>query len=187
MDNSLGEAHTSLAFCLGHFEWHWDAAEKEYLQAIALNPGYATAHQWYALQLSLLGRSDEAIAEMRKAESLDPLSLIISADMADVLFAARRYDESIQQSRKAIDMDPNFAIAHFELGQALAQKKVYNTAIAELQKASELSPVATQPASPFSPMRSPHPAGVMKHSSYCDPESQASCERMAVAMGVSRS
>jgi len=139
LDNSLGEAHASLAFCLGHFEWHWDAAEKEYLQAIALNPGYATAHQWYALQLSLLGRFDEAIAEMRKAESLDPLSLVISADVADVLFAARRFDESAQQSRKAIDMDPNFAIAHFELGQALAQKKMYNAGIAELQKANQLS------------------------------------------------
>ena len=139
LDNSLGEAHTSLAFCLGLFEWNWDAAEKEYLRAIALNPGYATAHQWYALQLSLLGRFDEAIAEMRKAESLDPLSLIISANMADVLFAAHRYDEAIQQSRKAIDMDPNFAISHYELGQALAQKKMYNAAIAELQKANELS------------------------------------------------
>ena len=139
LDNSLGEAHNSLAFCLGLFEWNWDAAEKEYLRAIVLNPGYATAHQWYALQLSLLGRFDEAIAEMRKAESMDPLSLIISANMADVLFAAHRYDEAIQQSRKAIDMDPNFAISHYELGQALAQKKMYNAAIAELQKANELS------------------------------------------------
>jgi TolB-like protein/Tfp pilus assembly protein PilF len=139
LDNSLGEAHTSLAFCLGLFEWQWDAAEKEYLRAIALNPGYATAHQWYAMQLSLLGRSDEAVAEMRKAESLDPLSLVISTGVADVLFAARRYDEAIQRSRKAIDMEPNFAIAHFELGQALAQKKMYNEAIAELQKADELS------------------------------------------------
>ena len=139
LDNSLGEAHTSLAFCLGLFEWHWDTAEKEYLRAIALNPGYATAHQWYAIQLSLLGRFDEAITEMRKAESLDPLSLVISAGVADVLFTARRYDESIQQSRKTIDMDRNFAIAHFELGQALAQKKIYNEAIVELQKANELS------------------------------------------------
>ena len=139
LDDSLGEAHTSLAFCLGLFEWNWDAAEKEYLRAIALNPGYATARQWHALQLSALGRFDEAISEMRKAESLDPLSLIISADVADVLFAAHRYDEAIEQSRKAIEMDPNFAIAHYELGQALAQKKMYSPAIAELQKAKELS------------------------------------------------
>ena len=139
LDNSLGEAHASLAFCLGHYEWHWDAAEKEYHKALVLNPGYATAHQWYAMQLSLFGRFDEAIDEMKKAESLDPLSLIISAGLADVLFAARRYDESIQQSRKALGFDPNFAIAHFELGQALAQKGTYKEAIAELQKANELS------------------------------------------------
>jgi len=139
LDNSLGEAHTSLAFCLGYFEWQWNAAEQEYRKAVALNPGYATAHQWYATQLSLLGRFDESIAEMRKAESLDPLSLIISTGLANVLFAARRYDESIQQSRKAIDIDPNFAIAHFELGQGLAQKGRYNEAIAELRKANNLS------------------------------------------------
>jgi TolB-like protein/Tfp pilus assembly protein PilF len=139
LDNSLGEAHTSLAFCLGLFEWNWDAAEKEYLRAIVLNPGYATAHQWYAMHLSGLDRFDEAITELRKAASLDPLSLIINADLADVLFAAHRYDESIQQSRKTIDMDPSFAIAHYELGQALAQKRMYNAAITELQKANELS------------------------------------------------
>ena len=139
LDNSLGEAHTSLALSLETFEWQWDAAEHEYRKALALNPGYATAHQWYAIQLSLLGRFDESIAEMRKAESLDPLSLIISAGLADVLFAARRYDEAIQQSRKTIDIDPNFAIAHFELGQGLAQKGRYNEAIAELRKANDLS------------------------------------------------
>jgi TolB-like protein/Flp pilus assembly protein TadD len=139
LDNSLGEAHASLAFCLGFFEWQWDAAEKEYLRAIALNPSYATAHQWYGLQLSLLRRFDEAIAEMRKAESLDPLSLIIGADLADVLFAAHRYNEATKQSRKVIEMDPNFAVAHYELGQALAQMKQYNPAIAELEKANQLS------------------------------------------------
>ena len=139
LDNSLGEAHTSLAFCLSLFEWNWEAAEKEFQEAIALNPSYATAHQWYALQLSTMGRHQEAITEMSKAQSLDPLSLIISADMADVLFAARKYEESMIQSHKAIDMDPNFAISHFELGQVLVQEKMYNEAIEELQKANKLS------------------------------------------------
>jgi TolB-like protein/DNA-binding winged helix-turn-helix (wHTH) protein/Tfp pilus assembly protein PilF len=139
LDSSLGEAHASLAFCLGLFEWNWDAAEKEYRRAIALNPGYATAHQWYALQLSVLGRSDQSIEEIRRAEKLDPLSLIISADVADVLFAARRYDESMEQSHKTIDMDPTFAIGHYELGQTLVQKKMYAEAIAELRKAKDLS------------------------------------------------
>jgi TolB-like protein/DNA-binding winged helix-turn-helix (wHTH) protein/Flp pilus assembly protein TadD len=139
LDDSLGEAHTSLAFCLGAYEWNWDDAEKEFLRAIAINPGYATAHQWYAMQLRAVGRLDEALTEIKKAESLDPLSLIISADVADVLFAGRRYDEAVQQSQKTIDLDPDFAIAHFEMGQALAQKRTLSTAIEELQKANRLS------------------------------------------------
>jgi len=142
LDNSLSDAHTSLA-SLGMFDWDWRSAGEEFRRAIELNPGYATAHQWYAWHLNLLGRKSEAIAEMRKAESLDPLSLIISADMADVLFVVGLYDESIRQSRKTLEMDPNFAIAHFELGQAYAQKRMYSEAIAELQRAIALSGSST--------------------------------------------
>lgn len=91
------------------------------------------------MQLRALGRFDEAITEIKKAESLDPLSLIIGADVADVLFAARRYDEAIAQSRKTIDLEPEFPIAHFELGQALAQEKTYEEATEELQKANRIS------------------------------------------------
>src|ERR1700741_2854293 len=139
LDSALGEAHNSLAFVLDGFDWDFDAAGKEFKRAIELNPGYATAHHWYAWHLNLLGRKSEAITEMRKAEGLDPLSLIVSADMADVLFVARLYDESILQSRKTLDMEPNFAVAHFELGQAYVQKRMYREAIAELQRANELS------------------------------------------------
>jgi len=142
LDNTLSDAHTSLA-SLGMFDWDWRSAGEEFRRAIELNPGYATAHQWYAWHLNLLGRKSEAIAEMRKAESLDPLSLIISADMADVLFVVGLYDESIRQSRKTLEMDPNFAIAHFELGQAYAQKRMYSEAIAELQRAIALSGSST--------------------------------------------
>jgi tetratricopeptide (TPR) repeat protein len=91
------------------------------------------------LALSVLGRHDEAIAELRKAENLDPLSLIISADVAEELLIAHQYDESIQQSRKAVVMDSNFAVAHYELGQAYVQKHMHNEGIAELQKAIVLS------------------------------------------------
>jgi tetratricopeptide (TPR) repeat protein len=121
------------------FDWDWQSAGKEFRLAIELNPGYATAHQWYAWHLNLLGRQSEAIAEMRKAKSLDPLSLIISADMADVLFVARLYDESVQQARKTLEMDPNFAAARFELGQAYLEKHMYDEAVVELQKAVQLS------------------------------------------------
>jgi TolB-like protein/DNA-binding winged helix-turn-helix (wHTH) protein/Flp pilus assembly protein TadD len=139
LDNTLSEAHTSLAFSMDVFEWDWDSADREYRRAIELNPGYATAHHWYADHLSELGRSHEAIAEMRKAEHLDPLSLIISADMAGILLVAHLNDEAIEQSRKTVELDPNFAIAHLELGQAFVQKHSYNEAIAEFQKAIELS------------------------------------------------
>ena len=139
LDSKLGEAHNSLAFVLDGFDWDLDSGGKEFRRAIELNPGYATAHHWYAWHLSLLGRYDEAIAEMRKAESLDPLSLIINADLAELLVLAHRYDESIRQSRKTIEMDPNFALAHNQLAQAYLQEHRYEEAVAELQKAVQLS------------------------------------------------
>jgi tetratricopeptide (TPR) repeat protein len=139
LDSALGEAHNSLAFCLDAFDWDLDSAGKEFRRAIELNPGYATAHHWYAWHLSVLRRYDEAIAEMRKAENLDPLSLIINADLAELLVIAHFSDESIRQSRKTIDMDPNFALAHNQLAQAYLPKHMNDEAVAELQKAVQLS------------------------------------------------
>ncbi len=139
LDSTLGEAHISLAFCLDGYDWDWESAGREFRRGIELNPGYATGHHWYAWHLTALGRNGEAVAEIKKAESLDPLSLIISADLAEELLIAHRYDEAITQSRKTMDLDPRFAVAHYELGQAFVQKHMYNEAIAELQKAIELS------------------------------------------------
>jgi len=139
LDSALGEAHNSLAFCLDGFDWDFSSAGQEFRRAIELHPGYATAHHWYAWHLSLLGRYDEAIAEMRKAENLDPLSLIINADLAELLVLAHSYDEAIKQSRKTIEMDPNFALAHNQLAQAYLQKHMNHEAVAELEKAAQLS------------------------------------------------
>jgi TolB-like protein/DNA-binding winged helix-turn-helix (wHTH) protein/Tfp pilus assembly protein PilF len=139
LDNTLGEAHNSLAFCLDGYDWDFASAEKEFQRAVELNPGYATAHHWYAWHLSLVGRNSEAIAEMKKAQNLDPLSLIINADLAELLVIAHENDASIEQSRKTIEMDPNFAFAHNQLGQAYIQEQKYDDAIAELQKAVTLS------------------------------------------------
>ena len=139
LDGTLGEAHNSLAFVLDGFDWDLDAGGKEFQRALELSPGYATAHHWYAWHLSLLGRFDEAISEMRKAENLDPLSLIINADLAELLGLAHSYDDSIRQSLKTIEMDPNFALAHNQLAQAYLQKHMYAEAVAELQKAVRLS------------------------------------------------
>jgi TolB-like protein/DNA-binding winged helix-turn-helix (wHTH) protein/Flp pilus assembly protein TadD len=139
LDSSLGEAHNSLAFVLDGFDWDLEAAGREFRRAIELSPGYATAHHWYAWHLSLLGQYDEAIAEMRKAQSLDPLSLIINSDLAEILVIAHSYDESVQQSLKTIEMDPNFALAHNQLAEAYIQKHMYEKAIIELRKAVQLS------------------------------------------------
>jgi tetratricopeptide (TPR) repeat protein len=139
LDDSLSEAHTSLAFCLDGFDWDLQAGDREFRRAIELNPGYATAHHWYAWHLILLGRNSEAIAEMKKAVSLDPLSLIINADLAELLVIAHLPDQSIQQSRKTIEMDPDFALAHNQLGQAYLEKHMSEEAIAELQRATQLS------------------------------------------------
>jgi TolB-like protein/DNA-binding winged helix-turn-helix (wHTH) protein/Flp pilus assembly protein TadD len=139
LDSTLGEAHSSLAVCLDGFDWDFDTAEKEFQRAIELSPGYATAHHWYAWHLSHTGRNKEAIAEMRKAEDLDPLSLIINTDLAELLVLTHYYDESIRQSHKTIEMDPNFALAHNQLGQAYFQKQMYEPAIAELEKSVQLS------------------------------------------------
>jgi TolB-like protein/DNA-binding winged helix-turn-helix (wHTH) protein/Flp pilus assembly protein TadD len=139
LNNTLGEAHNSLAFCMDAFDWDFASAEKEFRRAIELNPSYATAHHWYAWHLSLLGRNSEAISEMKKAKDLDPLSLIISADLAELLLIAHSYDESIQQSRRTIEMDANFALAHNQLAQAYIQKRMFDEAVAELQMAIELS------------------------------------------------
>ena len=139
LDSALGEAHTSLAFCLDGFDWNFDAAGNEFRRAIELNPGYATAHHWYAWHLALLRRYDEAIVEMKKAMNVDPLSIIINADLAELLLLAHATDESIQQSRKTIEMDPAFGLAHNHLGQAYLQKHMNTQAVAELQEAVKLS------------------------------------------------
>lgn len=143
LDSTLGEAHISLAFCLDGFDWDFESAGREFTRGIELSPGYATGHEWYGWHLAVLGRNREAVAEVEKAESLDPLSLIIGADLAEELLVARRYDEAIKQSRKALYLDPFFANGHYVLGQTLAQKHLYDEAIKELQIAVQLSPENT--------------------------------------------
>ena len=139
LDDTLSEAHTSLAFTLDGFDWDFEPAGQEFQRAIKLNPGYATAHHWYAWHLALFGRYDEAIEEMRKAQNLDPLSLIINADLAELLVIAHRSDESVQQSLKTIAMDPDFAMAHNQLAQAYLASHMPDKAIPELKKAIDLS------------------------------------------------
>lgn len=138
LDDSLAEAHTSLAAAY-EYEWNWAEAEKQYEKAIELNPNYETAHHWYSAYLISRKRFDEAIREARRAVELDPLSLIINTALGRALHSARRHDEAIEQLRKTIDMDRNFAEARFHLALAYEGKRAYEDAIREFEKYIELS------------------------------------------------
>ena len=139
LDESLAEAHVSLAFVQMHFDHDWAAAEREFQRAIALNPSYVTAHHWYAYCLMAQTRVPEALREIRLAQELDPLSLIISTDVAEMLYYARRYDEAIRQAQKTLEMDPSFALAHRVLALAYEQKGRYEESLAELHTQLRLS------------------------------------------------
>jgi TolB-like protein/Flp pilus assembly protein TadD len=140
LDSTLAEPHATLAYAKDVFHWDGQGAEREYKQAIELNPSYAEGHHWYCSYLAATGRYTEAIAEARKAESLDPLSLVISADVGmEALAPAGRYDEAMQQCRKTLELDPRFAIAHACLARAYEYKTMYKEAIAEIQEAINLS------------------------------------------------
>jgi serine/threonine protein kinase/TolB-like protein/Tfp pilus assembly protein PilF len=140
IDPALAEAHTSLAYVKLYYDWDWAGAESEYKQAIALNPNYPTPHHGYAYLLSSSGRTEEAIAEIKKAEAIDPLALIFQTDHGEYYYFARRPDEAIAQLQKALDMDPSFVRAHFLMGRALIQKGRCDDGITEALKAQKMVP-----------------------------------------------
>ena len=139
LDDNLAEGHTSLAFVKMAYEWDWAAADREFRRALELNPNYATAHQWYASYLVMMGRFDESTREIKRAQELDPLSRIINANLGLHYYYARKYDESIEQLKKTISIDEGFSIPHQYLGRTYIQKGMYKEAIAELERARELS------------------------------------------------
>jgi len=132
IDDTLAEVHTSLASIKASYDRDWLDAEKEFKRAIDLNPNYATGLHLYGIgYLSIMGRHDEAIAALKRAEELDPLSLSINRGLGDALYHARRYDEAIVQYQKTLEMDPSFFPTHFSLGRALEQKGMHDEALAE--------------------------------------------------------
>ncbi len=139
LDDSLADAHTSLAFASMNYDWDWPAAEREFRKAIELNPNYANAHHWYGDYLSAVGRPEEAIAESKRAFELDPLSPIINAWLGWRYYFARRFDQAIDQYRETLEIDPNFVPVHLVLGQAYEQKGMLKEAITELENAASLS------------------------------------------------
>src|SRR2546429_253666 len=140
LDDSLAEARVSLALAIWLYDFNASQAIKEFQRAIGLNPNYAIAHQQYGNNtLSALGRFNDAIAEGKRAVELDPLSLVINADLGVDYYYARRYDEAIVPLRKTLEMDPSYYFAYVTLGQALEMKGARESAISEYQKAGELN------------------------------------------------
>ena len=131
LDEGLAEAHTALAVLAQDYDWDWQTAEKEYRRAIQLDPNYATAHHWYGEYLGLQGRFDEAFHELEHARRLDPLSLIIAADKAVILYYSRDYDRSIEQFRAVLEMEPNFPRAYLVIGP-YAEKGMFKEALAQM-------------------------------------------------------
>ena len=139
LDPNMAEAHASLANIMMGFDSDSAGAEKEFQQAIRLNPNYPSAHHWYALLLAFQGRSDEAKKEILRAQQLDPLSLIINRTVGDVFFWAREYDQALEQYKKTIEIDANFPPAHEDLAMVYGIKGRYEEAIPEMNKAIALN------------------------------------------------
>jgi TolB-like protein/Flp pilus assembly protein TadD len=140
LDDTLAEAHTTLALAIWYFDFDSSQANREFQRALELNPNYAIAHQQYGNNtLSALGRFEDAIAEGKRAVELDPLSLVINSDLGTDYYFARRYEEAITQLRKTLEMDPGFYYAYVNLGWALEAKGNLDEAVSEYQKARALN------------------------------------------------
>jgi TolB-like protein/DNA-binding winged helix-turn-helix (wHTH) protein/tetratricopeptide (TPR) repeat protein len=144
MDDGLAEAHNAMAMSLFSYDWDWAGAEREFQRALALNPNYAQAHQWYGQYLRAMGRQNSAMAEIKRAQELDPLGLMIGGGSGQY---GTQYDLMIESNRRKLELDPNFAGAHLGLGRAYALKGMYQDAIAEIQKGVSLSGGAPGPLS----------------------------------------
>ena len=139
LDDTLAEAHTSLALVTFFYDWDWTVAEREFRRAIELNPNYATAHHVYAILLTAMQRSDESIAEVRRALEADPLSLPVNNIVGLLLQLNGRGDEAIEQYRKTLEMDPTFAEPVTGLANAYVKKGLEAEAREQFLKAAALS------------------------------------------------
>jgi DNA-binding winged helix-turn-helix (wHTH) protein/tetratricopeptide (TPR) repeat protein len=139
LDDTLAEAHATLALAIVDYHRDWPAGERHFRRAIALNPSYAEAHEWYASHLSCLGRHEEAIVEAQRAQELDPLSLNATRKLGFIFFNARRYDRAIEQLQTVLDLDPDNGLSHFFLGLVYVHTGRHEEAISEFQKVNTLS------------------------------------------------
>jgi tetratricopeptide (TPR) repeat protein len=139
LDDSLAEPHAALGVYLSAYGWDNPAGEKEIRRAIELKPNYPTAYHWLGNVLAFQRRADEALVAARKAEELDPLSAIISADTGFDLILSRRYEDAISHLQHTLSLDPNFYYPHYLLSWAFYEKGMYQESLAESRKAVELN------------------------------------------------
>lgn len=135
IDDTLAEAHASLAYVKEYYEWDWMGAGEEYKKAIDLNPNYATAHQWYGMYFMKLGQFEKARRELKRALRFDPRSLIINADLGLPFIFNGQYTEAVEQFQTILEIDKDFIWARFFLGWAYERSGKFSEAIAEFQKA----------------------------------------------------
>jgi TolB-like protein/Tfp pilus assembly protein PilF len=138
LDDSLAEAHASLAIVLFSYQWDWVACEREFRRAIALNPGYATAHLWYSEYLEAMGRFVEAQREDKLAQTLDPVSPVSRQELARLFYFSRQFEESLKVARTTVELEPNFPIGHMRMARAYVALGQYNEAVQEFQKFATL-------------------------------------------------
>ncbi len=134
LDAALPDAHYAMALVSFQYDLDWPTAEREFQQALRLNPGYALAHDWYGYFLGMEGRFDEARAALKRGLEIDPLSLPINADLGTLYYWERRYDESLEQIRKTLELDPNFPPAVQTLAQTHAAQGRYSEALQEFER-----------------------------------------------------
>jgi serine/threonine protein kinase/TolB-like protein/Tfp pilus assembly protein PilF len=140
LDNSLADAHASLAYIRLAYDWKWQEAGQQFEEALELNPGYATAHEWHALYLAATDHLDEAVVEIQKAQELDPLSIVMGMAAAQVFLYAGENDRVLEQCRRALELDPNFFLGYYFRGRAYEQKGMLPEAMADFRKAIALYP-----------------------------------------------
>jgi len=138
IDDTIAEAHASLANIKYWYDWDWAGAESEFRRAIELSPNYPVSHQLYAPYLITMGRQQEAFSEIQQARALDPISLPVNTQVARILYFSRKYDEAIEQCRKTLEIDPNRGGAHLFMGRSYKEKRMYQDALTELEKARDL-------------------------------------------------
>ena len=143
LDPNLADAHTSLAEVFKDYDWNWALAERHFRHALALKPGYATAHQWYAQLLVTLGRYPEAVWHIEQARRADPVSPAINAYLPSVYLAGRQHERALREARRAVSLEPYSPLAHWQLGRAYLFSDQAQHAVAALNRAAALAASAT--------------------------------------------